>query len=442
MAFKTFIDVEEYLDSFSYIDKSNPPGLIRKSRLERMVNLLNWIGNPQNDFKAIHIAGSKGKGSTATFTSVLLEAKGYATGLYLSPHVSDFRERFTLAGKYFSDDFYISVANKLSNLILGFKNDYSLGQEKPTTFEMYTAYAYLLFKEYGCEYCVIETGLGGRLDATNTINSIASVITPIELEHTSILGDTIEKIATEKSKIIKKSQCVFVSRQDDKALSIIENECNNNGSILFSFNDNIQNFSSRVTNFGEVVSFNIKNENKYTLNLSVYGEKQAENAALSILIASKLGFLSDEGIKSIEKIKIKARFMRLKVNNIDIVIDVAHTPKSILDTTNTFKAIFEDATLIFGAVEGKDIEHMVKILINNFSHIILSRPGTFKKSNIEEIYNIAKENDPTKDIIVIEDNQKAIEEALNRKKPILITGSFYLAGPMINYLEDKYGIEC
>ena len=443
MAFKTFKDVEEYLDSFSYIDKSNPPGLIRKSRLERMINLLSFIGNPQTSFKAIHIAGSKGKGSTATFTSVLLEAKGYKTGLYLSPHVSNFRERFTVAGKFFSDDFYIEVANKLSLLINGFKNDKSLGQENPTTFEMYTAYAYLLFKEYGCEYCVIETGLGGRLDATNTLNSIAAVITPIELEHTSVLGDTIEKIAIEKSKIIKPSQFVFSSKQEKNVLQLLKKECLEKGSTLFTFDDYIQSFSYNITNKGEVLSFKIKDGQEYSLQLSVFGEKQAENVALSILIASKLGFISSNGIKKIESLIIKARFMRLHLDQTDIVIDVAHTQKSILDTTNTFRSIYhDDTTLIFGAVEGKDITHMLKILVANFSHIIISRPGTFKKSNIDEIYNIAKEIDSKIDIIVIEDNKEALNKALERKKPILITGSFYLAGPMINILEDEYGIKC
>lgn len=441
MALKTFIDVEEFLDSFSYIDKSNPPGLIRKSRLERMVGLLNWIGNPQDSFKSIHLAGSKGKGSTATFISTLLEAKGYKAGLYLSPHVSDFRERFTLAGSYFSDDFYILVANKLQTLVEGYKNDSSLGQEKPTTFEMYTAYSYLLFKEYGCDYCVIETGLGGRLDATNTLNSIASVITPIELEHTSVLGDSVEKIAIEKSKIIKESQVVFSSKQDKEALSVIQSECSNQNSTLYTFDDNILDFSSIISEKGERVSFTL-NDKKYDLQLSVFTEKQGENVALAILVADKLGFLSDEGIKRIEKATIKGRFTRLKINNVDVVIDVAHTQKSILDTVETFKTIFNASTVIFGAVEGKDITHMLKILLDSFSHLIISQPGTFKKSDIEEIFKIAKEINPNKDIKLIKDNEEALSYSIDRKAPILITGSFYLAGPMINILEDKYGVKC
>lgn len=112
MEFTHFGQVTEYLDSFSYTDRSSGPGFIRNVRLERMENLLAHIGNPEKDFKSVHIAGSKGKGSTATFLAVLLRAKGHKTGLYLSPHLSDYRERFTLAGEFFSDEFLISTDRK------------------------------------------------------------------------------------------------------------------------------------------------------------------------------------------------------------------------------------------------------------------------------------------------------------------------------------------
>lgn len=443
MALNTFNEVVNYLDSFSYSDKSKAPGIIRENRLERMENLLKWIKNPEKDLKIIHLAGSKGKGSTATYLAILLKNKGYKTGLYLSPHVSDYRERFTLAGRFFDDDFLIETANLLKNLLIGFTNPAEYGSPLPSTFEIYTAYAYLLFKESGCTHAVIETGIGGRLDATNTTNSIASVILPIELEHTSILGDTIEKIAYEKSKIIKEHQVVFSASQAKEALNVIKTEAVNNNSKFYYFDDEIINFHSETLIKGEHLKFQLKAGSSFDLQLSVFGRKQAENIALAILIASKLNFLTACGINELQRIIIKGRFMPLKINNVPVVIDVAHTKNSILSTASTFYSIYKnDVTVIFGALEGKDVTHMLETLISNFDNLIISQPGTFKKSNIEDIYSSALKLTKEKNILLIKDNKDALDTALKLNKPILITGSFYLAGPMLDIMEEHYGIKC
>ena len=153
-----------------------------------------------------------------------LKALGFKTGLYMSPHVVDYRERFTLAGEFFDDGIMLDTANQLRSLLEGFTFCDTYGENVPTTFELYTSFAFLLFKNAGCQWAVIETGLGGRLDATNIIIPQASVLTPIELEHTEILGGTIPLIATEKSKIIKPGIPVFVSRQLPEARKVFEEE--------------------------------------------------------------------------------------------------------------------------------------------------------------------------------------------------------------------------
>lgn len=204
MDFKTFDQVICYMEHFTNLEKKTDRYNTRTYRLDRMQAIMKALGNPQDSYRSIHVAGSKGKGSTASYIASGLEAAGFVTGLYMSPHVSDYRERFTLCGRFVSDDILVSTGNILAKGLEDFHFNDSMGETQPTTFELYTAFAFLLFKQIGCQWAVIETGLGGRLDATNIIQPEASVLTPIELEHTDILGDTIAKIATEKSKIIKK----------------------------------------------------------------------------------------------------------------------------------------------------------------------------------------------------------------------------------------------
>ena len=437
MEFTHFGQVTEYLDSFSYTDRSSGPGFIRNVRLERMENLLAHIGNPEKDFKSVHIAGSKGKGSTATFIAVLLRAKGHKTGLYLSPHLSDYRERFTLAGEFFSDEFLISTANTLKEKVSTFRNPSELGYEHPSTFEMYTAYAYLLFSLSGCEYAVVETGLGGRLDATNTLQSTASVLTPIELEHTNVLGNTIHDIAVEKSKIIKPFQKVFVSSQCGEALDVIRAEAEAQHAQVHLFSEMIGSFSSETEKDGEKLSFSSTGGRHFELQLSVYGRKQAENAALALMIAEEMGFLTDEGIKALSETVLPGRFEIMRHRGKTIVFDVAHTVNSLNDTVRTFRKLWpQGGVCIFGAVAGKDIAHMSRVITENFSNIIISRPGMFKKSNIDEIFRLMKDQLCDNEIQMISDNRAAMEKALEDEGPILITGSFYLAGELLSVLKD------
>lgn len=172
--------------------------------LKSMLFFAESFKNPQDDYESVHIAGSKGKGSLSIMISSILKEAGLKTGLYMSPHVNDFRERVTLAGDFFPDKVYSSAYDKIK---MGFEalieRDPSLD---PTWFEIVTMLAFLLFKDEKCDWGVFETGMGGRLDTTNILDPMCSVLTPIELEHCQYLGDTKEKIAFEKAGIIKKKK--------------------------------------------------------------------------------------------------------------------------------------------------------------------------------------------------------------------------------------------
>src|SRR6056297_2724802 len=249
-----------------------------------MHQLLEFFGNPHARLHTIHIAGSKGKGSTAIYIARGLEALGYPTGLYSSPHISNYRERITRAGRFFPTELYLDVGGRIKKALPEFNRTVLAGEAEPTAFELFTLFAFLLFVEAGCSYAVIETGIGGRLDATNVITPQAAVITPIELEHTDILGSSLEQIASEKAGIIKPGRPVFVSRQSEKALRVLRKKAEESQSPFFYFPEYPQNFSASVDSLGTRLQLQWKNDfqrKALTLNLAMQGEVQAENAALA-----------------------------------------------------------------------------------------------------------------------------------------------------------------
>ena len=426
--------IEELETAFDNFAPSLPDPRIKELRLERMERLLAHLGNPERSYRTYHTAGSKGKGSTSAYLASLLSGAGRITGLYTSPHLFTIRERFTLSGEMFPDKLYIDVCNMLLDKMKTFSLPSSLGSEKPTVFEMYTAYGYLLFREYGCTDAVIETGIGGRLDATNTIEPEAVFLTPVELEHTDILGKTISSIATEKSKIITSSP-VFISRQRKEAEDVFLKEAEKRHAAVHLFRNEIMDFSSSTEKDGEHVSFTIDGR-KFTLTLQMATEAMAENAALAILGAERLGFLTDEGLRRVMSTQLPGRFERRNINGSLVVLDTAHTPASVKATRDAFFSIATGhPVLIFGAVDGKDIEHMIDELLEPFEKVIISKPGSYKKSSPEKIFSMARERFPKKDISYIESPSEAFDSALKLSSDILITGSFYL-GAEIARLRD------
>ncbi|MDZ7623933.1 MAG: Mur ligase family protein [Ignavibacteriaceae bacterium] len=199
-----------------------------KLGLENTIGFLEHLGNPQQALKTIHIAGSNGKGSTSSFIASILQEFGFKVGLYTSPHFVKFNERVVINGKQIEDEF---VATFISD------NEKYIDEHELTFFEVTTAMAFQYFKDMNTDYCVIETGLGGRLDSTNVLNPLAVVITSISLEHTNVLGDTIEQIASEKAAIIKNSSNVFTGILKKEAEVVVEQKCNETNSILYPMKD-------------------------------------------------------------------------------------------------------------------------------------------------------------------------------------------------------------
>ena len=432
-------DAFNYLGTFMNFEKVNKQ-TIRDYRLSRMKTLLSHFGEPQRDIKLIHIAGSKGKGSTGILIASGLESLGFKTGLYTSPHVSSYRERITEAGTFFSDKEYIKAAEEIVSKLDTFAVDEETGTSEPTTFELLTLMAFIIFRNTGCTWGVIETGIGGRLDATNVITPEASIITPIETEHTDILGKTLDKIAFEKAGIIKKGIPVFTAPQKEVALRVIKRKADSESAPLFRVEEI----------FSDIISIQDGKENKIQLikrdgaktgfTISLPGEIQASNAALAWLVLEKLftpasgtfktGSFAGDVLRQFGKKTLPGRFEIVEKGQ-TFIFDGAHTPESTRHMMGTYENIFgRKGILIFGAVAGKDFRGMAEILIPYFDRIIISTPGTFKESDPETVWAVFR--GLRQDTILIKDPEEAYRRALilvkngQAKGPILTAGSFYM----------------
>ena len=317
-------------------------------------------------------------------------------------------------------------------------------------------YAFLCFRKANLSWAVFETGLGGRLDATNVLMPELSVIMPIELEHTEFLGDTIEKVAFEKAGIIKEKTPVCVSFQTEKALEVIREKAKETNSEIFYIGDYVSNIDFQLPKITESSSskkmkvqltFNKFFTRPIKANLSLIGKVQAENAAMASLCA-KILFpeISEEIIeKGLENANISGRFEIIE-NPLNedkkIVLDGAHTVNSIFGTLNSFRTVFCDsekateknAHLLFGIAADKDIKHIAKEVIESqlFDKTFLTKPGAVKQSDLslvekafeemigENVYNYEANEDFSVEI------KKAIQESAKDNKHLLITGSFYL----------------
>jgi dihydrofolate synthase/folylpolyglutamate synthase len=400
-------------------------------------------GHPERYAPCVHIAGSKGKGSVTSMIASILEASGLRTARYMSPHISDFRERISLGNSFFDEQVYCAAGEELVDLAenkipaakINLFDPADEEGESPTFFELLTLFFFLCARHGGCDVMVVETGMGGRLDCTNIIDSSVSVITLIELEHTAILGKTIPQIAGEKAGIIKAGKPVVLAKQPPDALEVFRKKAAEKNSPLFYFPElaavNNINVNPNGTDFLLVFG-----GGTLELSLPIPGAIQAENAALAILALKNFdrNINNDAVRRGLSRARIPARFEKI-ADKPPVIIDGAHTPESASLCASTFCSLYgEGGILLFGCAADKDAASMAKLLLARFSRIIITMPGTFRISAPEKVYS-AFASDKT---ILIKDTTEAIRHTLelSREKalPVLCTGSFYLASAVRNYL--------
>lgn len=445
----------DWLDSYLNFEKLPQKNIFW---LDTMEFLCGKLGQPQNSAPAFHVAGSKGKGSVSVMIASILEEAGFKSGLYTSPHIIDFTERIGSAHGKFPAEIYQKAGEELKNTISSIPQK-ELPEGRPLTwFELVTLYAFLCFKSADVDYSVFEVGLGGRLDATNVIKPLISVINTIELEHTEFLGDTVEKIAAEKGGIIKEGLPVIVSRQKDSVMAVFEKIAEEKNARLYKIEDLINSVKSEYIPFNQdknessaamKVNFDsplFKRQIQTTLKMP--GDFQAWNAALaSCAVKIALPQITEEEIeRGLSKAFLSGRFEIIKKHQADknipaLILDGAHTVNSVNFTMQTFNKIFENqkAHLLFACAKDKDVEDIAPLFKDRFSKITLTRPGEVKQSDLyrtEKAFSKAGLSFDSN-----EDFKTAILQALKKAEEdsalLLVTGSFYLVSEVKKVIQPS-----
>lgn len=446
--------LQDWLESTINYEKTPNEG---EFSLDVMDFLVKRFKNPQDSFNSIHIAGSKGKGSVSRMIASILDEYGLSVGLYNSPHILRFEERVQSAKGFFAEEIYEKSTKEIMHSVDSIIPENLPDGKEPSWFELVTLFAFLCFKNAGNDYAVLETGLGGRLDATNIVMPKISVITPIELEHTEYLGDTIEKIAGEKAGIIKEHVPVCVSVQKPEARKVFEKKAQEMSSPVYFIEDIVKNEEysfcklSDDGSFAMNISFDFGDfciEGKKLLNrpvktsLKLLGHHQLYNAALAVL-AVKIIFPSmDEGIieRGLSRVSLPGRFETVSAKyhgkDVSIVLDGAHTLNSISITMDTLSKIHSDKiNVLFACAKDKHVFDIARIM-SEYSYLIdevtVTKPGVIKKADIpscKEAFTSSFDSKNVK-ISVDEDFEKAIldsvRKAAKENKLLLVTGSFYL----------------
>lgn len=409
-----------YDEAINYIHSLNQFGI--KPGLERITALLDKLGNPQKDISVIHIAGTNGKGSTSTALSNIMIESGKKTGLFISPYVIDFRERIQINGEYISKEDLVRLTQRVAELVPLAEKEVG---DKITEFEFITALMFDYFKEQNCDIAVLEVGLGGRLDSTNVVEKpLISVITRIDLDHIAILGDTLEKIAYEKSGIIKNGCPVITSSaQSGEALNVIKNvaEQNNSHFILADL--------SEATNINLAPYGSTFNLGDTEIAVSLPGKHQIENMTTVVKAAEYLGIEKEYIIKGIAKTKFPARLEVISKTPL-VILDGAHNANGadvLADYLDEHKI---KPITIFGVMKDKDCTAVIeKIATRSSAVYTLKVLGNPRAESAETLAQIAGkyciESKP------MEDYEQALKAAGKKSEelnlPILICGSLYLA---------------
>lgn len=391
--------------------------------------LLDALGNPEKKFKVIHVAGTNGKGSVCKFLSEILKKHGYSISVYTSPHLLKYNERFEANGRYITDEEYKFYKNKVKNAIEILQKK---GFEAPTLFDELTAIAYLFFKEQNTDFVILETGLGGRLDSTNTIKKpIATIITEIGIDHIKELGSSIESITKEKAGIIKTGVPIITGVTNKKAREIIIEKAKEKKAL---FIDALP-YQSDIS------------------KLEMQGKHQIRNASVAMAtidILDKNGHIKIDRNLTLEAIRGAKKSGRYELlsKNPDLIIDAGHNLSGILAVINTFdlynsnlKNTKHGLTLIIGFMQDKQYEEMTYLIQRSFKSYnpiyIITKPESERGMDPDIIKEILMSKGE-RNVHSIENNEDAYDMAKKLKKNITLSfGSIYLIGNIKTYFIKK-----
>jgi len=472
-----------YINSFINFERIPKYQYATSFKLERMVAILDELGNPHKGLKAVHVAGSKGKGSTCAITANILKEAGYRVGLYTSPHLMDFRERIRVLSQdvrlkafplslepgassqfegMISEQEFIELIDEIRPVAEKYRDHKILG--KVSFFEILTACAFLYFRKKQIDIAVLETGLGGRLDATNVVVPMVCAITNISLEHTDKLGNSLGLIAFEKAGIIKEQRAesreqslVVSAKQEKEAMDVIRKVCKEKNAKLYEVGSDIKYSISDSNEKGQAFNLEGPGYSYNNIELGLIGSHQVENASVSIgmlkLIDKNFNIEEDSIRQGLKKVTWPGR-LEIIQRNPYIVLDGAQNPASILTLISSIKKLFSYKRLIcvFGISSDKDIKAVSSLLDTVSDIIILTKakdnPRTEDIARLRENFQgsprcrVPSELAPRCEARPGLEDSSDIDEALqkamkiaDRDDLILVTGSLFVVGNAIEHFK-------
>ena len=399
----------EYIDSFLVF--GSKPGL------KRIRNLMKLLGNVQNKLKYIHVAGTNGKGSVCAYTASALTAAGLNTGMFVSPYVYDYSERFQINGAPIPHDELCEIVSEVKSVIDGIDDEFM-----PTEFEVVTAIGLLWFYRRKCDVVVFEVGLGGLYDSTNIINTpLCSVICSISLDHTAILGDTVELIAEQKAGIIKPNgKTVMYPIGQSGALDVIANTARDMNNELIVPN------TDKLKIIGNDMHGTTAEYDGLHFTTGIAGDVQVYNAITAIeAVRAAFPNVSDKAIASgIAAAKMPARCEIIEQSR-PIILDGAHNPDGVLTLKNYLTDFIKPPiTAIIGMMRDKDVDTVLSELAPCFSKIITVTVDNPRSMTAVQLAEIAKKY--CDNVVAAESVAKSAEMGLCGDGPLVVCGSFYL----------------
>jgi len=422
----------DYLYSFVDYSLKHSSELAKADfNLDRMFALMESLGNPQNKYPIIHVAGTKGKGSTSALCASALQAAGYTVGLYTSPHLLDYTERIQINGEPISHEQLVELVEEIKPFVAEI--------EKLTTFEITTALAFMAFSKYGINAAVFEVGLGGRLDATNIVIPKVSVITSLSYDHMAVLGNTLALIAGEKAGIIKQNVPVVSSPQTDEALEVLKRAAKLKNAELTLVGRDIKFELIESALEGQKINvehFDLLSAARLTFNVPLLGSHQIENAATAYTALKVSGIpITDEQIqKGFSQVQWRARF-EVARRDPPVIFDSAHNQDSFAKLSETLQTYFPDKMvyLIFGASEDKNIPGMFAELKPKIRKIIITRADHPRALEVEKIQELAEQAGAESEAIIPVSDAlvRALELSSKDGSIVLSAGSMFVTAEVM-----------
>jgi len=430
-----------FSESVAYLYSLGNEVAAMKLGLENIRRLLDALGDPHRKYKKVQVAGTNGKGSVCAFLDAICLNAGIKTGLYTSPHLVSITERIKIGGVEIAEDEFARLATRVRGLSETLLGNGEI-QYLPTFFEQTTAIGLTAFADAGVELAILETGLGGRLDATTAAEAEIAAITRIDYDHQEYLGATLEEIAVEKAAIIRPGSRVVVGNQTESVMKAILERCTELGVVPLTVCEPLVS-ATDLSRDSAVVAFRTDRGAYRNSSLGMAGRHQIENACTALLIAETLaldlGFpITDEDVRSgLEDARHPGRLEFIG----NVLLDGAHNiggARALRDFLLEFER--RPITLVFGAMRGKDVADIASVLFPLVKNIVLTRPDNARAMTSVEIAERTAVHLEYRDVIL----EPIVKDALGRAAKIaqedgliLVTGSLYLVGEVKRILKSQ-----